>query len=372
MLHGKYGMIKKISFWKGKKVFITGHTGFKGSWLCMILNQLGSTIVGYSLPPEKNSLFEIVDLKNKIKKNYYFDIRDFKILKKKIELFKPDIIFHLAAQSLVIDSYLRPFDTFKINSLGSLNLMEVVKNLKYKGALIVVTTDKVYKIKKKNKNKLHENDELGVTDPYGSSKVCSEIITSSYYKSFLSTVNYFKVAIARSGNVIGGGDFSKNRIIPDFFLAQKLKKKMIIRNPDHVRPWQFVLEPLIGYINLAKKIYLNKINIKKELAWNFGPSYKDCVKVSKLIKILLNKSQNKPKILIQKKKLPTFSETKFLILDSSKSKKVLEWNNIYNVNDTINKIVEWYESPIYEKSNICNQQIFEYLSILDYKKSKIS
>ena len=253
----------------------------------MILNQLGCSIAGYSLPPEKNSLFEIVDLKKKIKKNYYSDIRNFKILKKKIELFKPDIIFHLAAQPLVIESYLRPFETFAINSLGSLNLMEIVKNLKYKGALIVITTDKVYKIKKNNKNKLNEDDELGVTDPYGSSKVCSEIITSSYSKSFLSTGNYFKVAIARSGNVIGGGDFSKNRIIPDFYIAQKLRKKMIIRNSDHVRPWQFVLEPLIGYINLAEKIYLTKTNYKKDLAWNFGPSYADCVKVSKLFKLFI-------------------------------------------------------------------------------------
>jgi CDP-glucose 4,6-dehydratase len=360
-------MIEQISFWKGRKVFITGHTGFKGSWLCMILNQLGCSIAGYSLAPEKNSLFEIVDLKKKIKKNYYFDIRNFRILKKKIKLFKPDIIFHLAAQPLVIESYLRPFETFAINSLGSLNLMEVVKNLKYKGALIVVTTDKVYKKKNNNINKLNENDELGVTDPYGSSKVCSEIITSSYSKSFLSTGNYFKVAIARSGNVIGGGDFSKNRIIPDFYIAQKLRKKMIIRNSDHVRPWQFVLEPLIGYINLAEKIYLNKISYKKELAWNFGPSYADCVKVSKLIKILLNKSQNKPKVLIQKEKHPIFSETKLLILDSSKSKKFLGWNNIYNLNTTIDKIVEWYESPIHEKSKICNEQIFEYLTILNNK-----
>jgi CDP-glucose 4,6-dehydratase len=362
-------MIDQISFWKGKKVFITGHTGFKGSWLCLILNQLGSIIAGYSLPPEKNSLFEIVNLKKKIKKNYYFDIRNFKILKKKIELFKPDIIFHLAAQSLVIDSYLKPFDTFEINSLGSLNLMEVVKNLNYKGALIVVTTDKVYKIKKNNTSKLNENNELGVTDPYGSSKVCSEIITSSYSKSFLSSNNYFKVAIARSGNVIGGGDFSINRIIPDFYAAQKLKKKLTIRNPDHVRPWQFVLEPLIGYINLAEKIYLNKINHQEELAWNFGPNYTDCIEVSKLIKILLDKSQDKPEISIQKKKHSIFSETKFLILDSSKSKKFLGWNNIYNVNTTIDKIIEWYESPIAEKNKICNEQIFEYLGMINNKNN---
>jgi CDP-glucose 4,6-dehydratase len=360
-------MIKQTNFWKGKKVFITGHTGFKGSWLCMILNQLGCSIAGYSLPPEKNSLFEIVNLKKKINKNYYFDIRNFKILKKKIELFKPDIIFHLAAQALVIDSYLKPRETFEINALGSLNIMEVVKNLNYKGVLIVVTTDKVYKIKKNNINKLSENDEIGVTDPYGSSKVCSEIITSSYNNSFLSFKNYFKVGVARSGNVIGGGDFSPNRIIPDFFAARELKNKLIIRNPDHIRPWQFVLEPLVGYINLAEKIYQNKINQKEGLAWNFGPRYNDCIKVRQLIKILLNKSKDKPKILIQRKKKSIFSETKFLILDNKKSKKLLRWNNIYKVSDTIDKIIEWYDAPIEKKVKICNKQVKEYLVKINYK-----
>jgi CDP-glucose 4,6-dehydratase len=360
-------MINNKSFWKGKKVFITGHTGFKGSWLCLILNQLGSVVAGYSLPPKKNSLFHIINLKNKIKNNYYSDIRNFKILKKEIDLFKPDIIFHLAAQSLVIDSYFKPFETFEINALGNLNIMEAVKNLNYKGALIVVTTDKVYKIKKNNKKKLNENDELGVTDPYGSSKVCSEIITSSYINSFLSSKNYFKAAIARSGNVIGGGDFSKYRIIPDFYTAYKLKKKLIIRNPEYVRPWQFVLEPLIGYINLAEKVYLNKIKCSDKLAWNFGPSRNDCISVKELIKILLIKSQNRPEIFTTKKK-SGFSETKYLFLSNNKSKKFLGWRNIYNVNSTLDKIVEWYEAPKNKKIKICNDQIFEYLTKIKNNK----
>jgi CDP-glucose 4,6-dehydratase len=360
-LHGKYGMIKNKNFWNGKKVFITGHTGFKGSWLCLILLQLNSKIFGYSLKPKRKSLFNDLNLKNKIKYNFYSDIRNYSNLKKKIFKIRPDIIFHLAAQPLVLDSYKDPYETFETNTLGTLNLLEIVKKLNYPGAMIIVTTDKVYKIPKNKKKYLNENDEIGVTDPYGSSKVCSEVVSLSYNNSFFKNKK-FNIAVARSGNVIGGGDYSQNRIIPDFYRYLKKKNsKLVIRNPNHIRPWQFVLDPLGGYLDLAKKKYMNRIKIKDNFAWNFGPSKKEKISVISLVKSLYLKNDIKTKIKVKKtnKKL---KETAFLLLDSNKSKKHLGWTNIYNFKNTVKKITEWYEAPSNKKEEISINQVIEYIN----------
>ena len=364
-------MIEKKKFWQYRRVFITGHTGFKGSWLCMILKKLGASIEGYSLVPKKKSIFKIANIEKDINRNHYYDIRDFKVLKKKILNFKPDVIFHLAAQPLVIESYLNPFKTFDVNAIGTLNLMEIVRKLNYNGVLINVTTDKVYKIIK-NKKKFSEEDEIGVTDPYGSSKVCSEIIAKSYFKSFLMNKNYFKVFTVRSGNVIGGGDFSKNRIIPDFFLLQNSKKKnFFVRNPNYTRPWQFVLEPLIGYILLAEKMFLNKIKYcEKNFAWNFGPELKDSVSVYQLCKTLAKNSNKKIKITRNTRINKKFKETQFLYLNSNKAKKLLGWKNQYNLKTALFKIVEWYEASNKFKKIICQTQIDEYLQNYKIKNAR--
>ena len=354
-------MIKLEKFWRGKKVFITGHTGFKGSWLLLTLKELGAVIAGYSLPPVKGGIFEKLKLKKKIKNNYYRNILDYKFLNTSIRKFKPDIIFHLAAQPLVLESYKNPFNNFEVNSMGTLNILEIIRNLNYKGSAVIITTDKVYKSKKKFVN-FKETDEIGVTDPYGSSKVLSEIISQSYAKSFLNNGNKFNISIARSGNVIGGGDYSKDRIIPDFYRSMKLKQKLKIRNPSHIRPWQHVLEPVYGYLLLAQSFY-SRTN-KKGVCWNFGPKQKDSISVSKLIQKLNKISKKKVKISFTKNKKYKSKETKILILNSNKANKFLKWQQKMNIDKVLLSIVTWYETNNRNRLKVTTAQIKEYLNSL--------
>ncbi len=349
-------MIKeKKNFWRKKKIFITGHTGFKGSWLSLILLQFGAEVCGYSLKPKKKSIFNFAKLKNKINKNIYSNIKNYKNLKKSITNFKPDIIFHLAAQPLVIPSYLNPVDTFKVNTIGTLNILDIIKDISYKGSAIIVTTDKVYNVT--NKNYFKENDYMDVTDPYGTSKVCAELISKSYDISFLKK-KYFSIGTARAGNVLGGGDFSKYRIVPDYLKASKLKKDLKLRNPNYIRPWQYVLEPLDGYLNLAEKLYKKKI-YNENIGWNFAPKRSNCVKVIDLIKQLNKKSRNKIKILKNNVKQNKFKETKTLMLNSNKAKKLLGWKSCYGINEIVNEILYWYENFDENKDNynLCINQI---------------
>ena len=223
-MENKKIQLKKLKkFWKGKRVFVTGHTGFKGSWMCILLNLLETQIIGYSLKPEKKSLFLLANIKNILKKNIYADILNIKKLNKEIKLSKTDIIIHLAAQPLVGYSYVNPFDTFNTNVMGTLNILDCIKKFRSIKSSVIITTDKVYKIKRYKS--YIEEDELGGHDPYSSSKVCSEIVVNSYIKSFCNkNTNLKYVSTARSGNVIGGGDYSKNRLIPDIFRAIENKK----------------------------------------------------------------------------------------------------------------------------------------------------
>ena len=286
-------------FWKGKKVFLTGHTGFKGTWLTIMLNMLEAKIYGYSLKPEKLSLFNQTKCSKLLKNNYFSDINDFYELKKKIKKIKPDIIFHLAAQPLVNVSLKKPMETFKTNIIGTLNLLEAAKNVKSVKSVVIITTDKVYKINIKSKSYV-ENDELGGKDPYSASKVCTEILTNSYILSFLNKLNSMKVCTARSGNVIGGGDYSKYRLLPDILESFNKNKSLTIRNPDHVRPWQHVIEPLYGYLLLAEKQYLNELS-NLDHSWNFGPKKQNFITVKKVIdKFRKKKMINK--FLIKKNK----------------------------------------------------------------------
>lgn len=340
-------------FWKNKKVFVTGHTGFKGTWLCVYLNLLGAKIYGYSLKPEKKSLFNQSECKKILRLNCYGDIRDIKNLHKQLFRSKPDIIFHLAAQPLVAESYKKPHETFQTNIMGTVNLIQASKNIKSCKSVVIVTTDKVYKIKSNNRP-YDEKDELGGIDPYSASKACTEIVTSSLAK----LINKKNVSTVRSGNVLGGGDYSKNRIMPDIISAINNKVTLKIRNPNSIRPWQHVVEPLWGYMMLAKKQYQNKINTEN-MAWNFGPNNSSFVKVNTIVRFI-QKMGDLKRIRIVKN---TIKETKVLKLNSNKSKKVLKWKSIWNLQKTLIMVLKWNQS--YKKTKnarkICENQISEYL-----------
>ena len=327
---------KLKKFWNNKKVFITGHTGFKGSWLCIILSYLNSEIFGYSLKASKNSLFIKSKIKKKLTSNTYSDINNISKLKKKLKQSQPEIIFHLAAQPLVLESYKKPLKTFTTNIIGTLNLLECVRNIKSVKSIVIITTDKVYKINKKN-IPYKELDQLEGFDPYSASKVGAEIIVDSYIKSFFKkTVLQNKISTARAGNVIGGGDFSKNRLVPDIIKAINNKQVLKIRNPDHIRPWQHVLDPLMGYLTLAEKQYKNEVD-NSEHAWNFGPNknnFKKVIDVVEYVKKIENLNYNLAKN-------NNFIESKVLKLDSIKAKKKLRWVSKWGLTESLHKTIEW-------------------------------
>ena len=245
---------KSLKFWMNKKVLVTGHTGFKGGWLSLWLSHLGADVLGYSLKPNvKKNFFNAVNLSNEIN-SIIGNIKDYNKLKKVINKYRPEIIFHMAAQPLVIDSYEDPRNTYETNVMGTLNILEAIRSDKGTKAFINITTDKCY-LNNSSKKDFIESDPLGGHDPYSSSKACSEILTSSFRDSFFKNKNNTNIATARAGNVIGGGDWSKNRIIPDILNSIYSSKKINIRNPLSIRPWQHVLEPLYGYMLLAEKLY---------------------------------------------------------------------------------------------------------------------
>ena len=354
--------VLRRKFWKDKKVLITGHNGFKGTWLSLTLSILGAKVYGYSLdPPTNPNLFSLIKLKKKIQKSFYGDVRDKKKLKKIFSAVKPQIVFHLAAQPLVLDSYKQPFETFEINFLGTLNVLEISRHIKKIKSLIIVTTDKVYKVSSK-KSSYDESDELGVTDPYGSSKVTAEIVSETYIKLINKKNKFLKAATVRAGNVLGGGDFSKNRLVPDFIRSLEKKSKLVVRNPKHIRPWQFVMEPLYGYILLAEKIYNNKIKTNDH-CWNFAPNEENCITVKNFIKIFNKNIDNKLIINYPKNIKETKKETKILKLKNKKSKKLLFWRPKYKVEKIIDLIKEWYFQGL-KKNNqekIVLKQIKEFI-----------
>lgn len=347
-------------FWQNKSVFLTGHTGFKGVWFSIFLNLMGAKVYGYALKAKRKSLFNIINKKKIYTKSFIGDIRNFKKFKKAIEITKPDIIFHFAAQSLVTYSFENPKETFETNTMGILNLLDILKRGTKTKSVVILTTDKVYK--DKNKKIYKENDELGASDPYSASKVCKEFIVNSYVDSFFCKTNLKnRISICRSGNVIGSGDYSKDRLLPDVLLASKYDKHLLLRNPNHVRPWQHVIEPLHGYLLLAEKLY-NGTNNNKLISWNFGPDKSNFIKVSKVIKIFEKITKNKLKIKFSNKK--KYKETEILKLNNSKSKKFLKWKPRWDVKKSLKKTVE-LEMLIKQKNlnSLFEKQIVEYLNI---------
>ena len=344
-------------FWSKKKVFITGHTGFKGSWLSIFLTYLGAEVTGYSLKPyTKPSLFNLAKIDSLIKKSIIADIRDYKRLYSEIKKSNSTIIFHLAAQPLVRLSYIHPKDTFDVNFIGTLNIFQIIKKIKKISTGIIITTDKVYDIKK---NKIFKGtDKLGGLDPYSSSKVCMEYLFNSYNESFFSNRKQM-IATVRAGNVIGGGDYSEDRLVPDIYKSASKNKKILLRNPKSIRPWQHVLEPLSGYLLLAQNINSNKIkNIQQN--WNFGPNIGSCKSV-KYVTNYLN-YYLKIKVLIEKNKKIFKPETSILRLSNFKSKKYLNWFPRWSINKSLDKIIEWNKLIKNHKPyDVCVNQIKDYL-----------
>lgn len=323
-------------FWLKKRVFITGHSGFKGTWVYLWLKLLGANVKGYSIDCGfKPKIFKSIFRDHYINQTF-LDVRNYDILKKSLISFQPEIIIHMAAQPLVLKSYERPKETFSTNIVGTFNILDSALKLKNLKSICVITTDKCYQDSNFNRP-FNENDRLGGSDPYSASKVAAEIITSSYFESFYKKKN-ISVFTVRAGNVIGGGDWSENRIIPDIIKAYFNKNKAIIRNPYHTRPWQHVLDPLNGYLLLIERSFVELIYD----GWNFGPSSKNEINVKSLAEIcnqIISPDYNMLRIL---KTNTDFYESKYLKLDSSKIKKIIGWKNSLDINKSIKWSLDWY------------------------------
>lgn len=327
-------------FWQNKKVFLTGHTGFKGSWLSIWLNAMGAKVTGYALnPPTEPSLFKLCCI-DEFTKSVIGDIRDRENLLQELLKAQPDIVIHMAAQPLVRESYINPAETYEINVMGTVNLFEAVRKCPTVKAVVNVTTDKCYENKEWPWG-YRENEPMGGYDPYSNSKSCSELVTSSYRNSFFNIKDYEKhgVAIAsvRAGNVIGGGDWAKDRLIPDCISSLLNNEKILIRSPKAIRPWQHVLEPLGGYILLAQKLY--EEGPKFAEGWNFGPEDNDAKPVEWIVKKLCNKWGNSAGYEIDEGEHS--HEANYLKLDISKAKSMLGWYPKWNLDIALDKITEW-------------------------------
>ena len=325
-----------LTFYKNKRVFITGHTGFKGTWLCKILLSLGAKVCGYSLePPTKPSLFELSKIENDII-SVIGDIRDYNHLKRVFDDFQPEIVMHLAAQPIVRDSYSNPKYTYETNVIGTVNILECVRTNDCVKSFLNVTTDKVYLNDDIPDHPFKEDEPLDGFDPYSNSKSCSELVTHSYNKSFFDGDNKCAISTARAGNVIGGGDFANDRIIPDCIRAIQNNQTIVVRNPFSTRPYQHVLEPLYIYLEICEKQYKNNIFAGY---YNVGPDDCDCVTTGQLVTKFCNAWGNGLCWIDKHDGGP--HEAAFLKLDNSKIKKVFEWRPRWHIDCTINKIVEW-------------------------------
>jgi CDP-glucose 4,6-dehydratase len=342
-------------FYKNRKILITGHTGFKGTWLCNVLLHAGANITGYALAPSTDpSLFVDTDLEKHIR-SIIADIRDKEKLIKVIKEVKPEIVFHLAAQPLVRFSYREPAVTFETNVMGTVNILEALRLTSSVRSFINVTTDKVYENREWHWG-YRENENLCGFDPYSNSKSCSELVTYSYRNSFFNNENSPAVSTARSGNVIGGGDYAEDRIIPDCIRAVNAKKEIIVRNPDSIRPYQHVLECLSGYLLLAKKQYDDKTF---EGAYNFGPDEESCVTTGNLAGLFCTAWGQDA--AWKAKKDGDQHEANFLKLDCSKSKTVLNWKPRWNIKTAVEKTVEFAKIKNTGEQLLCiNRQIHDY------------
>ncbi|MDF9844976.1 CDP-glucose 4,6-dehydratase [Paenibacillus sp. PastF-1] len=357
--------MEKVDFWKNKKVFLTGHTGFKGTWLSIWLHQLGAKVTGYSTAPNTDpSLFHCCG-GDQLLQSVTGDIRDASRLGAAMQEADPDIVFHLAAQPLVREAYRQPVDTYATNVLGTVHVLEAVRQNNLQGgsvkAVVNITTDKCYE----NKEWLwgyRENDPLGGFDPYSSSKACSELVTSSYRNSFFHNARYQEhgvaIASARAGNVIGGGDWAAERLIPDCFRAICSKVPLVIRSPGSVRPWQHVLEPLSGYLLLGQRLIEEGIRFAEP--WNFGPDDQDARSVEWVVRRFCSLWGAGARYEVESDN--RLHETAVLKLDCSKAKLELGWQPRWDLDTALMNTSAWYKAFMNQENmlEICRAQIRQY------------
>lgn len=351
-------------FWVGKRVFLTGHTGFKGSWLSLWLQKLGANVTGYALnPPTNPSLFEVADVAAGMK-SVVGDIRDLDSLLSAMKDAAPDIVIHMAAQPLVRYSFANPVETYSTNVMGSVHLLEAVRHTKSVKAVINVTSDKCYE----NNEWVwgyRENEPMGGYDPYSNSKGCAELVTAAYRSSFFNPKNYevhgVALASARAGNVIGGGDWATDRLIPDFMRSIVAGETVVIRSPNAIRPWQHVLEPLKGYLMLAEKLFQEGPDFAG--AWNFGPLDIDAKNVEWIVNEFVRHWGPEASFRIEGN-ISNLHEAHFLKLDCSKAKTQLKWNPQWNASQTIERICSWHKVHLSgaDMKLYCVDEILQYQS----------
>lgn len=343
-------------FFRDKRVLVTGHTGFKGSWLCKILYDMEAKVTGYAMEPVCNSLYKLLGLEHKIH-SIIGDIRNFSQLKQTFIQEKPEIVIHLAAQPIVRESYITPQETYEINVLGTVNLLECIRQTDSVISVVNVTTDKVYDNQEWEWG-YREDDRLDGFDPYSNSKSCSELVTHSYNRSFLKEKG-IAVSTMRAGNVIGGGDFSKDRIIPDCVRAMQNKEKIIVRNPYSVRPYQHVLEPLHAYLLVA---WQQAVNPRYAGCYNVGPEEKDCVTTGELVQLFCEMWG--PEASWESQPMSGPHEAFFLKLDCSRMKSRLQWKPVWDIEKAVEKTVEWAKTYMYKESvsECMDRQLHEFWS----------
>jgi CDP-glucose 4,6-dehydratase len=361
------------TFWNGRKVFVTGHTGFKGSWLCLWLHALGAKITGYALePPTQPNLFEQAEITSTVR-SVRADIRDFSRLKEMLSECRPEVVIHMAAQSVVRRGYLDPIETYSANVMGTVNLLEAVRQLKQPCVVVNVTSDKCY-ANSENIWGYRESDPMGGHDPYSNSKGCSELITSAYRDSYFSPESFdnhrVALASARAGNAIGGGDWTCDQLIPDLIRGIVTGKPCLIRNPAAIRPWQFVLEPLRGYLMIAER--LSEDPGRYATAWNFGPAEADAMPVAWVADTLCKLWGGRASWSLDDRSHP--HEAHFLKLDASRARTYLGWKPVLLLETSLEWIVEWYKAGEAGKDlrQVTLAQIERYESILSQRGASAS
>lgn len=350
-------------FYKGRKVFITGHTGFKGSWISILLNWLGADVYGYALKaPTIPNLYELANI-DQLVSSTIGDVRDYNLLLKTLKEIQPEVVIHMAAQPLVRESYKNPCETYEVNVMGTVNLLDAARQISSIKAILNVTTDKCYENKEWHWA-YRENEPMGGYDPYSNSKGCSELVTSSFRSSFFNPKEYknhgVALASARAGNVIGGGDWADDRLIPDFIRSITRGEKVKIRSPYAIRPWQHVLEPLSGYLTLCEKLYTAGTAFAE--GWNFGPDDRDAKNVEWITKKICELWGESASFEIDTNPQP--HEASYLKLDCSKAKAELDWTPIWNIETTLKSIVIWNKAFLAGENmhTVTEKQIMDYFA----------